>query len=432
MLPRRYPPVTFLLTGFSWLVLSSILGLAILVGLVRGTPLPAWVRLAHVHAALVGGVAQMILGAFLAFIPPLLMTGQKQRDSHPVLFLAINAGAVGMVVGFWQQHNLVVGAAGFLVVGAFLWIARDAWTQARRSLNSPPLNLWYYAVALLALFGGLACGETMALGLTQQLHAYVRLAHIHLNLLGFVTLAIIGTMHNLLPTVLNTPLSSPKLARSVLFLMPLGVAALIVGFMNSSVPIEMAAGGVLFVGATLYAVNLFRTWMASTHKGSAAADHLLTGTFFLLFTIILGVLVGANNLSSPPLMPYGRLHLVAYTHMALVGFVLQTIMGALSHLIPITLAVSRVPSNKKRGPYLDQLTTIMDRWRTVQISGLSLGTMGLAVLASLTWNVPLSSIYIGIATWTCFGLLLSSLAIFSVKLAAVLSRQPEGSTPPST
>jgi magnesium-transporting ATPase (P-type) len=172
--------------------------------------------------------------------------------------------------------------------------------------------------------------------------------------------------------------------------------------------------------------------MASTHKGSAAADHLLTGTFFLLFTIILGVLVGANNLSSPPLMPYGRLHLVAYTHMALVGFVLQTIMGALSHLIPITLAVSRVPSNKKRGPYLDQLTTIMDRWRTVQISGLSLGTMGLAVLASLTWNVPLSSIYIGIATWTCFGLLLSSLAIFSVKLAAVLSRQPEGSTPPST
>ncbi len=424
MLGRHYPPVTFLLTGFTWLVLSSILGLAILIGLVRGTPLPSWIRLVHVHAALVGGIAQMILGGFLAFIPPLLMTGQKQRDSHPVLFLAINAGAIGMLVGFWLRQYLVVGAAGFLVIGAFLWIARDAWTQARKSLNSPPLNLWYYAAALLALFGGLACGETMALGFTQQSYGYVRLAHIHLNLLGFVTLAIIGTMHNLLPTVLNTPLFSPKLARTVLILMPLGMAVLIGGFLNSSVPIEMAAGGMLLVGATLYAVNLFRTWMASTHKGNAASDHLLLGTFFLLFTIILGILVAANSLSNPPFMPYGTLHLVAYTHMALVGFVVNTIMGALSHLIPITLAVSRVTSHKKRGLYLEQLTTIMDRWRTVQIGGLSLGTMGLALLASLTWNLPLSSPYIQIATWSCFGLLLGSLTFFCAKLAHVLGTRP--------
>lgn len=428
MLSRSCPPVTFLLTGFTWIALSSILGLAILVGLVRGTPLPPWVRLVHVHAALVGGVAQMILGGFLAFIPPLLMTGQTQRNSHPVLFLTINAGAVGMLVGFWLHQYVVVGAAGFLVVGAFLWMARNAWTQARQSLNSPPVNLWYYAVALLALFGGLAYGETMVFALAQQSYGYMRLSHIHLNLLGFVTLAIIGTMHNLLPTVLNTSLFSPRLARIVLIVMPLGVAVLIGGFMNSSVPIEMAAGGILFVGGMLYAVNLFRTWMGSTHIGSAASDHLLIGTFFLLLTIILGVLVGANSLSNPPLMPYGTLHLVAYTHMALVGFVLQTIMGALSHLIPITLAVSRVQSNKKRGPYLDQLTTIMDRWRTVQIGGLSLGTMGLALLASLTWNVPLSSIYIRLATWTCFGLLLSSLTVFVVKLAAALGKQPEDST----
>ena len=424
MLPRHYPPVTFLLTGFTWLVFSSILGLAILIGLVRGTPLPPWVRLLHVHAALVGGVAQMILGGFLAFIPPLLMTGQKQRDSHPVLFFTINGGAVGMLVGFWRHQYVVVGAAGFLVIGVFLWIARDARRQARQSLNSPPLNLWYYAVALLALLGGLACGETMALGFIRQSYAYMRLAHIHLNLLGFVTLAIIGTMHNLLPTVLNTSLYSPKLARVVLILMPLGVAVLIGGFMNSSVPIEMAAGGILFAGGTLYAVNLVRTWMASAHKGSAASDHLLIGTFFLLFTIILGVLVGANSLSNPPLMPYGTLHLVAYTHMMLVGFVVNTIMGALSHLIPVTLAVSRVPSNKKRGPYLDQLTTIMDRWRTVQIGGLSLGTMGLALLASLTWNVPLSSPYVQLATWSCFALLLGSLVVFCSKLACVFATQP--------
>lgn len=431
MVRRPLPPTAFLLTGFTWLALSFLLGLAILIGLVRGTPLPPWVRLVHVHAALVGGVAQMILGAFLIFIPPLLMTGQTRRDSHPVLFLAINTGAVGMLVAFWLHRYVWVGLAGSLVIVAFLWLARDAWTQMRSSLNSPPLNLWYYAAALLALFAGLAAGETMALGLVQQSYGYVRLAHIHLNLIGFITLAIIGTMHNLLPTVLNTPLFSPMLARAVFVLMPLGTVVLIAGFMHSSVPVEIAAGAILLAGAALYAVNLVRTWLASTHKGSAASDHLLIGTFFLLFTIVLGTLVGANSLSTPPLMPYGTLHLVAYTHMALLGFVLNTIMGALSHLIPITLALRRVPSSKKRGPYLDRLTVIMDRWRTVQIGGLSLGTMGLALLASLTWNVPLSSPYIHVTLWTCFALLLGSLVLFSVKLATLFSTQPEESVAPA-
>ncbi len=425
MLARSYPPTAFLLTGFGWLVLSSILGLAILVGLVRGTPLPSWVRLVHVHAALVGGVAQMILGGFLAFIPPLLMTGRAQRDSHPVLFAAINLATLGMMTGFWLRNHAVVGAAGLLVVGAFLWIARDAWTQARRSLNAPPLNLWYYAAALLALFAGLAAGESMALDLKPESHGYVRLAHIHLNLLGFVTLAIVGTMHNLLPTVLNQPLASPSLGRWVLFVMPLGVAGLVAGFMYSSIPIQLAAGGALLIGAVLYALNLTKTWLASSHAGTAASDHLFIGTFFLLFTIVLGMLVAGNSLTTPPVMPYGTLHLIAYTHMALLGFMMNTIMGALSHLIPITLAVRRVPSNKKRRPYLDRLEGIMNRWRTIQIASLSLGTMGLGGLASLTWNVPLSSPYIHLTLWVCFALLLTALVLFSVKLAYVLAARPK-------
>jgi hypothetical protein len=419
------PPLAFLLTGFAWLVLSSLVGLAILIGLVRGTPFPRWVPLAHVHAALVGGVAQMILGAFLVFIPPLLMTGQKRGTSHPVLFLAVNLGTVGMLSGFWLRNLIVVGAAGLLVVAAFLWIARDAWTQARRSVNSPPLNLLFYALALLALFGGLACGEAMAFGSFDLPPGHVRLAHIHLNLLGFITLAIVGTMHNLLPTVLSTPLHSPPLARAVFVLFPLGVVVLVWGFLNSSVPVELAAGGILLAAVTIYAVNLFRTWLASTQQGTAASDHLLIGTFFLLVTIVLGILVGANSLTNPPRIPYGSLHLMAYTHMALIGFVLQTIMGALSHLVPITLAVSRVPSNKKRGAYLGQLTAIVDRWRTIQVAGLSLGTMGLALLASLTWNFPLSSPSVQIAAWTCFALLLASVIIFSAKLVMVLGARPE-------
>ncbi|HEX7767394.1 MAG TPA: hypothetical protein VF443_11815, partial [Nitrospira sp.] len=169
----------------------------------------------------------------------------------------------------------------------------------------------------------------------------------------------------------------------------------------------------------------FTTWLRSNHQGSAASDHLLVATFFLVLTLILGVLVAANNIAATPIMPFGSLHLVAYTHMALIGFILQTIVGALSHLVPVTLAVRRVPSPKKRGPYLEHLTSVINRWRTVQVASLSMGTMGLALLASLTWNVPLSSPYIQATMWASCGLLLTGLTVFSVKLVTVLWTEPQ-------
>ena len=424
---RHCPPIAFLLTGFSWLLLASILGLAILIGLVHGTPLPPWVRQIHVHAALVGGMTQMILGGFLAMMPLSHPPGSARQDSQLPAFLALNTGTVAMLMGFWLHHYQVVGAAGVLVGVACIRLAYVAWSRSSRNAPSN-WNRWYYAVAFLALFGGLVLGETLAFGLMPEAYGHLRIAHIHLGLIGFAVVVIIGAIVILLPTVLHTSGSNSTLERPALILMLLGVAALIGGFLNTSVTIQLVAGGVLFAGGALYTVNLFRTWMGSAHNGNAASDHLLIGLFFLLFTIVLGMLVGVNSLSSPPVMPFGTLHLIAYTHMALLGFILQTSMGVLSHLIPVTLAASRVPNSKKRGPYLDWLTTIMDRWRTIQVGGLSLGTMGLGILASLTWNVPLGSMYIRTMTWACFGLLLSSLILFSVKLVLLLSLQPKESS----
>lgn len=424
MLLRHCLPVTFLVSGFGWLVLSSLLGLAILIGLVLGTPLPPWVRLVHVHAALVGGVLQMILGGFLAMLPPALATGPGRQQAHPLAFLTINGGTAGMLVGFWLHHHSTVSTAGLLVVGACFWIARAAWSRATHSPPSTP-NRWYYAAAFLALFGGLACGEALLFTFAQPSYGSVRLAHIHLGLLGFVTLVIVGAMHSIVPKTLNRPLSSPRLARLVPIVMPIGTAVLIGGFMNSSVFIEIVGGAILFAGGTLYGMTLFQTWMTSTHKGDAASDHLLVGTCFFLFTIVLGILVGVNSLSSPPVMPFGTLHLIAYTHMALLGFLVHTAMGLLSHQIPLLLSTSRVSSSKKREPYHERLTAIMDRWRAVQIGGLSLGTMGMGMLAALTWNVPLNSLSVRATTWVCFGLLLGSVLLFSAKLAMAVGLQPE-------
>ena len=96
----------------------------------------------------------------------------------------------------------------------------------------------------------------------------------------------------------------------------------------------------------------------------------------------------------------------------------------MSYGIPEILATSRIASRKKQGPYRDQLAAIMDRWRAVQLTGLSLGTTGFGVLAAMTWNFPLSSLSLQIATWVTVGLLLGSLTLFTAKLAWAVGVRP--------
>ena len=419
-------PLTFLIAGFSWLLLSLLVGLAILIGLVHGTPLPSWLRLVHVHAALIGGILQLMIGGLFAALSQNPQSDRPSSGSHPGLFVALNAATVGLLVGFGLGNMMIVGGAGIVVIGAVVSIASVAWQYARQSLTQPASPSWLYRFSLIALLVGLAIGVAMAFRFLPEYYAHARLLHLHLILLGFVTMAMVGATHRLLPIILKTELYSPRLARLVMVLLPAGFTILIGGFITSSLHLELAIGGLLVLSIGLYAYNLLRTWVGSGHPGNAASDHLLIATFFLVLMMIMGVLVGANFLPPLPVLTFGSLHLAAYTHMALIGFILQTVFGALSYGIPEILATSRIASRKKQGPYRDQLAAIMDRWRTVQLTGLSLGTMGFGVLAAMTWNFSLSSPSIQIATWVTVGLLLGSLTLFTAKFAWALGVRPPG------
>lgn len=418
-------PLTFLITGFSWLLLSSLLGLAILIGLIHGTPLPSWLRLVHVHAILIGGILQLMIGGLVASPSYSSQGDGTPSKSHLGLFIILNAATVGLLVGFGLGDMRIVGAAGIALFGAVASLAQAAWQYARQSLAQPANPSWLYRCSLIALLGGLAIGIAMAFRLMPEFYAHARLLHLHLILMGFVTLAMIGATQRLVPIILQTELYSPRLARLVSLLLPSGFAILIGGFITSSLRLELAIGGLLVLSIGLYAYNLLRTWVGSGQPGNAASDHLLVATFFLVLMMIMGVLVGANFLPQLPVLPFGSLHLAAYTHMALIGFILQTVLGVLSYGIPEMLATSRVASRKKQSPYREQLASIMDRWRAVQLAGLSLGTMGFGVLAAMTWNFPLNSLPMQISTWVTVGLLLSSLTLFTAKLAWAFGIRPQ-------
>ncbi|TLY25074.1 MAG: hypothetical protein E6K63_14230 [Nitrospirae bacterium] len=419
-MPRaQCSPLLFLLTGLGWLILSAVLGLGLFLAMTLGQHVPPHYRTLHVHLSLVGGVAQLMLGVTLLS----RLAYNPAHNSFPVFYAAINGATIGLLAGFWLGQPLVIGTAGLLVMLASLSLLRDVIGQTQHgALSFLP---WLYGIALFALLGGLAVGEGMTLRLfSHQFIGQARLAHIHLSLIGFVTLIIVSTMYHLLPTVLKGRLHSMSLTRVTVALLPLGMLVLLAGFLLSSLWTQQAGGVIMLAGTVLYGLNLLRTWRDAGRVNNAAADHLIQAAAFLVVGIVTGMLVSINFLFDPPGVPFGNIHLIAYTHLLLVGFFLHTTFGALSHLLPTALATERVQSNKQRESYQALLTGIVERWRPVQVGALSVGTMGLAVVAALLWQFPLRSIPAQAATWISLSLLLLSFALFAGKIGLILTQRP--------
>lgn len=411
-------PSIVVLTGLAWLVLASLLGLALLIGIIRGTPLsPALIPI-HVHGALVGGMLQLLIGMFL-MSPSNVRTG---RGALSFRYLFFNLAAVALLVGFSLRDHRLVGAAGTAVIVALLFWSKEIGRFFFHD-QEEAVQRFYYGFTLFALAGGLVIGAGLSFDLFQMRYGHARLAHIHLTVLAFMTLTFIGLIQRWVPEVLGRPVSRPGLETAALILLPAGTAGLLTGFWLSSLEIQLAAGGVFFIGIALHTVNHLATWIKAGQPGSSASDHLLAANVFLLLTTAIGLAVSLNSLWSPPFLPYGKLHIVAYTHAAFIGFMLQAVMGGLSFLLPTWMA-SGVAGLKKRAPYLAGLLEIMNRWRAVQLFSLSGGALGLSLVASLTWSMPLASTSIHAAAWTSVGLLAVSLALFCAKVAQAFALRP--------
>lgn len=420
----RCTPLTFLLTGFAWLLLASLLGIATLVGLVQGTPLPPWLKSIHVHGSLVGGLLQLVIGSLLVSLERSTAQKQAYSQSRPALFFALNGITIALLIALWLEEMTLAGIFGVILLGAVMNTAREAWHHARKILNGPSGVSWVYRGAVTALLLGIIIGVSMAFRLYPEYYAYLRLLHVHLTVLGFFTVIFFIGSHQMLPAVLQRELVHLRMADIMLWAIPIGFAALLGGFVTSSLKFELAIGGLLLIGVGICTYRLLKTWIRSEISGSAASDHLLIGIFFLMLATAAGIAIGANYLPAQPMFPIGSLHVVAYTHLAFVGFMVQSVCGALSYALPTILAANRVQNHKKRGPYHEELDAIMNRWRTVQLGTMSLGAMALVILAALVWSFPLNSLYVQWAVWIAAGSLLAGLTLFTAKLAWAVGLQP--------
>ena len=128
---------------------------------------------------------------------------------------------------------------------------------------------WFARVFVQASLVWLALGVT--LGAAMAIHpawTIYRPAHMHMTLLGFVTMMIFGVGYHVLPRFVGRPLWSKRLAGVHVWVSNIGLAIMCVGFaLRVSTHVEpvvgtsvLGAGGTLSaVGAYLFAFNLLRS-----------------------------------------------------------------------------------------------------------------------------------------------------------------------------
>jgi nitrite reductase (NO-forming) len=219
-----------------------------------------------------------------------------------------------------------------------------------------------------ALLAGMGMGLWLAGGVVGSADAYLalRLAHAHLNVLGWVGLTVIGTQFTLWPTVLRTRMV-PGLERAVRWSLPplaAGLAVAAAGLAARHRPTALAGLAFYAAGLGIALVPFVRT--ARGRPPRTAAAWMLGAGMAWLVVAVAGDLV-ALAASSDVVELDGRVARLVPAVVA--GFALQTLTGALSYLLPVVFG---------RGAWGNRrLTGILELGWPARVAAVNLGVLAL-------------------------------------------------------
>ncbi len=398
-----------------WVVAAYLLAAAVVVAAHQLAPVPEWLAL---HLLVLGAATNAVFVWSRHFAQALLHARPGPERPAQLGLAVLNAGVVAVLAGVCAAMPPLAVAGAALVTGAVIAHVAGLLAMVRSSsalAGQLGIVAWYYVAAGAALAAGSTLGGLLAAGTVRSpaLGAAVVLAHAHLNLLGWLGLAIIGTQFMLWPMVLRTRMSedAPRVARRVLVITACGLAVTTAALLVT--PYLGVAHWLAAAGMACYAAGLVVSLgpavreMRARRPGTAPAWALLAGNGWLLAALAVDVAGLAGGLGDAGRV-LGRL-LVPVLGAGVIG---QVLTGALTFLLPVT--VGGGPAGNRR------LAAILEyAWRSRAVLG-NAGVLGLATLpAGGGWRI---------VAWAA---VLAGFGTFPVLVAAALAmaRRPGTSRP---
>jgi len=155
------------------------------------------------HLVLLGAATNAIVVWSEHFAAALLRVPRAGERAATARALALNLGVLAVLGGVHAGRPVLFAGGAWLVGAVVLAHAATLATGIRRALGARLAGtVWFYVAASAALLAGMGLGVLLAGGATGSADSYraMRLAHVHLNVLGWVGLAVVGTQFTLWPT----------------------------------------------------------------------------------------------------------------------------------------------------------------------------------------------------------------------------------------
>ncbi|MBC7464191.1 MAG: hypothetical protein H7227_08020 [Actinobacteria bacterium] len=289
-----------------------------------------------VHLLLLGAVTNGILTWGEHFVAALLWSRSQGRLRRLPLVLALNAGILGCLVGVEiKLHALVVVSS--LVVGGIIFIY--VWGIHRsisETLNKRYVGLIrYYQYAGLAIILGISLGTVGVFIPHEELwHSKLALAHVHVNLMGWVGLTIIGTLITFWPTILRTPMhpKAVKFGEKGLRFLVFGVALVIVAAVLD-IRVLVAVGDLIYLAGAAVALTPAALVIRQRVPDRASSWMVATGVVGFVVLIALDIVTALQSNSAESFFEAIEDHSL----IIFVVWLLPIFLGSLTYLLPMTL-----------------------------------------------------------------------------------------------
>lgn len=299
------------------------------------------------------------------------------------LQVGIATACVGMI-GDWPWAVM----AGATIVGlAVAWFGIGLVRQVHHALPGRfDSTVRFYAAAACLLPFGASLGAIMAFSPREPWRSRLLLAHQGFNILGFISVTVLGTLMTLWPTVLRTPMlpGQSRRGRRALWLVLAAVGVLTGGALSGLW--WLAGAGVLleFVALLVVAVDLVGCAARRPprdYPGYAIGAAIVWFGGWLVWLL-------ATIVAHRDTLMYEQLSIL--TPAVVMGFLLQLLLGAMSYLMPMVMgggpSVVRATNARMHafGATRAVLTNaglliwVLARGRAVQLVGIVTAGIGLA------------------------------------------------------
>jgi nitrite reductase (NO-forming) len=360
-----------------------------------------------VHLFLLGTVTNAIVIWTPHFTATLLQAPASAPHTASRRLVALNLGILGVLVGVTTGNSVLTVTGAALVAAVIATHIRMLVRTAGVRRNSRFANaVRFYWVAAVALVVGITAGVALTFHLSPDWHSRLYSSHVHLNLFGWVALTVLGTEFTLWPMVLHTRIVDgvERAARRALLLCTAGLALTVAGLLAAARPLT-ATGLAVYTAGVCCCLDPFVRTARQRLPRSPAAWMLAAGAGWLAVGVALDL---AAVLGSGDPIELAH-HIEDAVPWVLAGFAAQTLLGALTYLLPVVLGGSPVGGRR--------VAAVLDRLGTTRAIALNLGVVLLAL------PLPAFAVTVG---WTLVAAAFTSfvaLAAVAVTGAATDSRR---------